>query len=358
MRLPKEIRIIIVEQMSKHASPTKTIRYLKTNKNVVTSTKAVRETLKKWRETGSVMDNLKGHSGRTKTVRLQQTIDQVKNEIKIQPSNSVRKLAFQNNLSRSTVHRILRKDLKLSSFKSKVSQELLENDRERRFVFCERFKQMSENGQLDVNNIIFSDECHIYLHGMVNKQNNRQWSLSNPCHTFEKPLHSAKVTIWCGLSSHKIYGPYFFENPENGQAITVTSASYLEMLKKIFPDDVSTDPDEFFQQDGATAHTCTASLAWLEHRFSGKIISNRSSFPWPARSPDLSPLDFFLWGYVKSKVFQGKPGSLQEVKSLATDAIRSVNENMRIATIANFCKRVDACMQEKGGHFENVMNTK
>ena len=77
--------------MVKHASPTKTIRYLKANKNVVLSTKTVRET-------ESVMDNKKGNSGRHKTVRLQQTIEQVKNEIEIEPSKSIRKLAFENNL--------------------------------------------------------------------------------------------------------------------------------------------------------------------------------------------------------------------------------------------------------------------
>ena len=47
MTLPKEDRIIIVKQMVKQASPMKTIRYLKTNKNVVLSTKAVGEALKK-----------------------------------------------------------------------------------------------------------------------------------------------------------------------------------------------------------------------------------------------------------------------------------------------------------------------
>ena len=47
MTLPKEIRIIIVEQMVEHALPMKTIRYLKTNKIVVLSMKAVREILKK-----------------------------------------------------------------------------------------------------------------------------------------------------------------------------------------------------------------------------------------------------------------------------------------------------------------------
>ena len=103
MTLPKEVLIIIGEQIIKHASPMRTIRCLKTNKNVVLSTKVVRETLRKWPETGSVMDNKKRNYGLPKTVRLQQAIEQVKNEIEIEPSKSVRKLAFENNLRRSTV---------------------------------------------------------------------------------------------------------------------------------------------------------------------------------------------------------------------------------------------------------------
>ena len=60
----------------------------------------------------------------------------------------------------------------------------------------------------------------------------------------------------------------------------------------------------------------------------------------------------------KSKVFQAKPGLLQELKSTAKDAICNVNENMLTAVIDNFCRRVDACIQEKAGHFENFINSK
>jgi len=64
---------------------------------------------------------------------------------------------------------------------------------------------------------------------------------------------------------------------------------------------------------------------------------------------------FLRIGIRKSKVFQAKPGSLQELKSTAKDAIRNVKENMLTAVIANFCKRVDACIQEIWVHFENVI---
>ena len=49
------------------------------------------------------------------------------------------------------------------------------------------------------------------------------------------------------------------------------------------------------------------------------------------------------------------PGSLQQLKSAVKDAIRNVNKNMLTAVIANSCKRVDACIQEKWSHFENVL---
>jgi hypothetical protein len=35
-------------------------------------------------------------------------------------------------------------------------------------------------------------------------------------------------------------------------------------------------------------------------------IGRGGSITWPPRSPDLTPLDFFLWGYAKNIVYQVK----------------------------------------------------
>ena len=51
-------------------------------------------------------------------------------------------------------------------------------------------------------------------------------------------------------------------------------------------------------------------------------------------------------------------GSMQELESTSKDAIRYVNENLITTVITNFCKRVDACTQEKGGQFGNVIYSK
>ncbi|GFV26849.1 uncharacterized protein TNCV_3455201 [Trichonephila clavipes] len=56
----------------------------------------------------------------------------------------------------------------------------------------------------------------------------------------------------------------------------------------------------WFQQDGATCHTACATIDLLKDTFGDRLISRFGPVNWPPRSCDLSPLDYFLWGYVKS----------------------------------------------------------
>jgi hypothetical protein len=57
----------------------------------------------------------------------------------------------------------------------------------------------------------------------------------------------------------------------------------------------------WFQQDGATDHTARASTEVFQEMFPGHVISLRGELPWPARSPDLSACNYFLWGAAKLK---------------------------------------------------------
>jgi hypothetical protein len=58
-----------------------------------------------------------------------------------------------------------------------------------------------------------------------------------------------------------------------------------------------------FQQDGATSHTARNSINAINQLFPNYIISRNGEISWPARLPDLSACDCFLWGYLKSKVY-------------------------------------------------------
>ena len=104
-----------------------------------------------------------------------------------------------------------------------------------------------------------------------------------------------------------IIGLYFFD--ENERALTVNEIRYRDMIEEFFlPSLEETDiRDVRFQQDGATAHTARDSLGLLRSIFPDPLISLRGNLPWPARSPDLAPFGFFLWGYLKSLVYVDRP---------------------------------------------------
>ncbi|XP_012057463.1 PREDICTED: uncharacterized protein LOC105620583 [Atta cephalotes] len=138
-------------------------------------------------------------------------------------------------------------------------------------------------------------------------------------------MHPEKV-IWCGFWSGGIIGPYFFQN-EADVAITVNGERYRSMqLKQLLVpkmDDMDTD-NMWFQQDSATCHTPHATVDILHERFEGMIISRGGDVNWPPKSCDLTPLDFFLWGYLKSQVYTNKLQIIDALKINIINAIQSL----------------------------------
>ncbi|GFW86614.1 uncharacterized protein TNCV_4333981 [Trichonephila clavipes] len=59
----------------------------------------------------------------------------------------------------------------------------------------------------------------------------------------------------------------------------------------------------WFQHDGAPAHFSADVRSVLDAAYPGRWFGQGGPVNWPARSPDLSCLDFFLWGHIKSLVY-------------------------------------------------------
>jgi hypothetical protein len=79
-----------------------------------------------------------------------------------------------------------------------------------------------------------------------------------------------------------------------------------------------------------------------------------SSIPWPPRSPDITPLDFFLWGYVKDIVYKTPVTSLDEVKLRIVAAIETVTPQMLEITWKEIEYLLDILRATKGAHVEVV----
>ncbi|PNF42655.1 hypothetical protein B7P43_G19015, partial [Cryptotermes secundus] len=109
------------------------------------------------------------------------------------------------------------------------------------------------------------------------------------------------VNVWCGLSSCGLIGPFFFEG-------TVTGQVYLDMLQTlIFPAIQELFGDgRFYLQGGLPPHV----REYLDDTLLGRWIGRRGPTEYPPWSPDLTPLDFYLWGTLKDEVYQQKPATL------------------------------------------------
>ena len=99
----------------------------------------------------------------------------------------------------------------------------------------------------------------------------------------------------------------------------------------------------WLQQDGATSHTAHVTIDLLKSKFDERVISRNGPVDWPSRSCDLTPLDFFLWGYVKSLVYANKLTKLEDLRANIEREIAAVSAEMCGRVIENWVQRIDRC---------------
>lgn len=307
---------------------------------------------------GDVRNRNKGNCGPKISVSTPETIKKLEEVVERTPKVSVRRLSQRVHVSRSSTHRLLKNTLCLTPYKIQVHQTLTEVDCEGRITFCQWLKQKCEANLDFINNVWFSDESHFHLNSNMNRQNCRSWGKTPPDEVLQRPLHSPKVTVWCALSAQGIIGPFFFED-RNGNTMTINKDRYIAILKKFWQTltrkCVDTLHQQWMQQDGAPPHTALASLEWLSEHFDARIISRGSAINWPAHSPDLSPLDFFLWGELKAKVYETAPESLEDLKSKIKMAARRIHVETCNRVVRELVRRASVCIERNGTHFEHLL---
>ncbi|GFW28687.1 DUF4817 domain-containing protein [Trichonephila clavipes] len=173
--------------------------------------------------------------------------------------------------------------------------------------------------------ILFSDEAYLWLNGYVNKQNCRIWSEANPQVYVETPLHPEKLTV-CLITN-------FFIPELNNHDVQ----------------------DLWFQQDGATCHTARATIDLLKDTFGDRLISRFRPVNWPPRSCDLTPLDYFLWGYIKSLVYADKPQTLDHLQDNIRRVIADTRPQMLEKVIENWTSRLDYIRASRGSHMPEII---
>ena len=110
-----------------------------------------------------------------------------------------------------------------------------------------------------------------------------------------------------------------------------------------------------FMQDGAPPHIGRSVKELLRATFGDRVISRHFEDPWPPRSPDLNPCDFWLWGYLKDRVYQGNVRTLADLKTNIIRHVTSISPEMLRATVDHAVLRFQHVIQEDGCHIEQCL---
>ncbi|GFT42535.1 putative LOC100569746 [Trichonephila clavipes] len=111
----------------------------------------------------------------------------------------------------------------------------------------------------------------------------------------------------------------------------------------------------WFQQDGATCHTARATIDLLKDTFGDRLISRVGPVNWPPRSCDLTQLDYFLWGYVKSLVYADKPQTLDHLEDNIRRVIADIRPQMLEKVIENWTSRLDYIRASRGSPVPEII---
>ena len=241
--------------------------------------------------------------------------------------------------------KILRHQLECYPYKLSVTFQLNETDFERRMVLC---STLLAKGEAFLRQVVWSDEAHFRLDGNVNRQNVRSWATEKPKKVVQMPLHSERVTVWAAFSCIYKVQLFFFDS-------TINSERYVVLIKEHLLPYLRAHHRLrhcVYQHDWARPHVSNVALDTLTASFPAGIISQRQGLmAWPPRSPDLTPVDFFLWGYLKSKVYANpRPTTLAQLRARIAAEYEAIPQETIQKTVLSIVRRCRMCLLRGGQH--------
>ncbi len=145
--------------------------------------------------------------------------------------------------------------------------------------------------------------------GIENTKNTSIWGTENPRAIQEHEQIVKKTTVLCAIHSEGVLDPYYFDNE------TVRKEDFCELLNSFVRNESENFPkNALFQQDSAPKYTNHEARDLLRNIFGENCKGKYDSENCPARSPDHTPLDFFVWGYVEDRVFKTPVNNLTQLK--------------------------------------------
>jgi len=305
--------------------------------------------LKNLREYGAFQQTV---SHRVRTNNPEQTLNVL---LAVQEDDTVglRSIEKEHNVPKSNAQRILHKE-GYRPFKFRICHSLVPGDQQRRMVFCEWLTRMCDENREFPRNILWSDESYFSNNGIFNRHNRHYWAKENE-HRVRPIRHQQRFgfNVWCGILGTRIIGPIIYEG-------TLNAERYFQFLNNDIEDILDNIPlaennGIWFMQDGAPPHNARINMEYLTERFQNKVIATNGPIRWPARSPDINPLDFFFWGYLNDEVYWKTFENVEQLRAEVQAAIARITPAMLENVMNEIVYRCYVCLENEGGLFEHTI---
>lgn len=275
------------------------------------------------------------------------------------PYISTRRLALRHDISQSSVWRILKKE-GLHPYHHQRVQHLHEDvDNRPRCVMSAWIQRKIRENQVFWKTVLWMDESQFMRDGITNCRNLHKW-----CPKGENPkLKRASsfqvrfsINVWAGIMDDTLIGPIILPR-------TLNAERFLELLSEDLPPLLEDVPlairrRMILQMDGCPAHYARTVRNFLNEHYPNRWIGRSGPVGWPARSPDMTPLDYFLWGTMKQTVYATPVDTEDELRARILSCAQQIKEKpdmIRRAT-QQILVRAAMCLQQRGGHFEHLMH--
>jgi transposase len=221
--------------------------------------------------------------------------------------------------------RTIRRDLAAlgMAWKSRPKTAFMTDDHRRR-----RIEAAAELLEFDENDILFSDESLFDCSDMQLKAWQRP---GEPMEPRRVERWTAKVHVWGVIGVGFRLLVILPDDRVNAESYRRTLADHLI---PIIPD------GKVFMQDGAPAHSAKLTREFLQE-------SGVQTVPWPAKSPDLNPIEN-LWGIMKSRIRVETKADVEDLEIAIIDAWNEVSDEEIDALVKSFPHRVRRMVESKG----------
>ena len=282
------------------------------------------------------------HDGRkNRTVVPMERYRLISQEFKEKGYNSAREMCRHQAISLSLVWHSLRRDNMVFTNVSEVPHFLTDNNKRRRVEDAKIMLDiLYQQERRNFSNILTMDETPIYLSnkgkkGWIKKGEKVPKRLNDKCWR-----DKFNLTIMWGTSGFAVVDALDRKASMNTSYLCDTifekAIVWCKNKRK-----VSGAKSFLFHMDNARSHTSNATCEYMTDHGMRRM-------PHPPYSPDLAPCDFFLFGYIKTKLIGSEFATKDEALEKINAILKEIPKETLISTFYEWMRRLEEVIDSNG----------